>query len=62
MSKIDQHLENIPEAIERQSIDEVHTVKLDADVIMMFGRGYSEAENWNRSWVSGQWRDTRKES
>lgn len=61
MSKIHWHLENIPEAIKRQSIEKVVTVKLDVDVVRIFGRYHSEVENWNKSWVLGQCRDYRKE-
>lgn len=44
MSKIHWHLENIPEAIRRQSIEKVVTVKLNVDTVQMFGRYFSEVE------------------
>lgn len=47
MSKSHWHLENIPEAIRRQSIEKVVTVKLDIDIVKMFGRYFSEVENCN---------------
>lgn len=37
MRKIHWHLENLSEAIRRQSIEKVVTVKLDFDVVKMFG-------------------------
>lgn len=45
MNKIHWHLENIPEAIRRQSIEKVVTVKLDVDIVRMFGRYRGEVEN-----------------
>lgn len=47
MSKNHWHPENVPEAIRRQSIEKVVTVKLDVDIVRMFGRYFSEVENGN---------------
>lgn len=44
----------ILEAIRRESIEKVVTVKLDVDIAKMFGRYCSELENWNRSFESMQ--------
>ena len=60
MNKNHWHPENIPEAIRRQSIEKVVTVKLDVDIVRMFGRYFSEVENGN-SWVWGQSRGYRGE-
>lgn len=47
MNKSHWHPETIPEAIRRQSIEKVVTVKLDVDIVRMFGRYISEVENGN---------------
>ena len=60
MNKSHWHPENIPEAIRRQSIEKVVTVKLDVNIVRMFGRYFSEVENGN-SWVWGQCRGYRGE-
>ena len=60
MSKNHWHPENVPEAIRRQSIEKVVTVKLDVDIVRMFGRYSSEVENGN-SWVWSQCRGYRGE-
>lgn len=47
MNKSHWHPEIIPEAIRRHSIEKVVTVKLDVDIVRMFGRYFSEVENGN---------------